>query len=196
MAMTRRLPRLPARYDPRRPGPADGWDELPDHEPVRLRRWLTILAAGWVALLGWVATHGAGPGLLSVSAHGYVTLILAAVLMVMLLVHRADGLRHLVRVLAEYAVVALLAVLLATTGTPGATRNTPATPTTQPPAPAHTTPADGGDGGSQPSAVGRVRDWLTGLWHRADQAAGRLVPSPPSTSTPAPATKTKTTEGR
>jgi hypothetical protein len=196
----------------------DAWDwdaEEPLGAPRRWRLAILVVLAGFVAVVGWVATHGPGPGLVSLSTHGYVTLMLAAVLAGVVLIHYAGGARHLARVLVEFTIVALLAVLLATPAADGGggtaaappSRHAATAPATTRAAPA--TPGSGhshgpaGGGANQPqqqpsaSLVDRVRAWVTGLWHRADQAAGRALPSPlPSTSASAsPPTKAKAKGG-
>ncbi len=113
------------------------------------------------------------PGL---SRRGWLTLTLAALLLVQLSIHRRGGGRWLARVTAEYAVVALLAVLLATAvaGELRPAANQPAgRPTT-----AATTAA-----GACPSPA-QVPAWLACIWRQAAQKADDL--RPPSTTTPTP----------
>jgi hypothetical protein len=182
--------------------PFPGWDPLPDPGllPFRaassLRRWWwpTLAVVGFLAVVGYVFRHDdPRPGL---SDRGWLTLALAAVVVVLLTAHRAGRDRPprapLARALAEYAVVALLAVLLATAGGPppasgvedGAAGRRPSTerPAVRRP------PAEHGDTSTASRRPGivrvvtGVRDWLAELWHAANQQADR--PTPPSTTTP------------
>jgi hypothetical protein len=95
-----------------------GWNPLVDHGPVPLgvagslaRWWWPILAlAGFVVVAGLVLGHDhAAPGL---STRGLITIALAALVMVLLTIHRAAGSGPLARAVAEYTVVAVLAGLL------------------------------------------------------------------------------------
>jgi hypothetical protein len=99
-----------------------GWAPLVDTGPAPLhaarsvRRWLwpTVAVTGFLAVTGFVLGHDdPAPGL---SRRGLLTIALAAVVVVLLTIHRRYGPRLLARALVEYAVVFLLAVLLATTG--------------------------------------------------------------------------------
>jgi hypothetical protein len=88
----------------------------PLHAARSIRRWLwpTVAVAGFLAMAGFVLGHDdPAPGL---SRRGLLTIALAAVVVVLLTIHRRYGARPLARALFEYAVVFLLAVLLATTG--------------------------------------------------------------------------------
>jgi hypothetical protein len=100
--------------------PLQGWEDLPSpylsgrsYQQEYPRRWPWPLAAGagFVAVLGYVLlSDDPAPGL---SRRGWLTLALAALLLVQLSLHRRNGGGGwLARVTAEYAVVALLAVLL------------------------------------------------------------------------------------
>jgi hypothetical protein len=107
-------------------GPAPGWGQafpgwrpLVDHGPLPLRVagsvarwWWPILAlAGFGTVAGLVLGHDdSAPGL---STRGLVTITLAAMVVVLLTLHRAAGPGPLARAVAEYAVVAVLAGLLA-----------------------------------------------------------------------------------
>jgi hypothetical protein len=111
-------------------GPASGWAQ-PDlagwsplvHDgslPVRVAGsvarwwWPTLALAGFGAVAGFILGHDQpGPNL---STRGLLTIALAAVVVVLLSVHRAAGPSRLARATAEYAVVALLAALLALAG--------------------------------------------------------------------------------
>jgi hypothetical protein len=147
---------------------------LPRHPAARRTRWLWLvpLVAGFLAVLGIVISHDPGPGL-SLSTLGWSTIVLAALLVVLLAIHRNAG--QLLRALAEYLVVALLAVLLVT-----ATGIQPAqAPAKQPPSRAGAGATTAGD--ACPSIV-HVRDWLTCLWN-ASQKAQRQT-HPPATTKP------------
>src|SRR5215213_1250530 len=95
-----------------------GWSPLVDDGPLPLRVassiarwWWPILAlAAFGAVAGLVLGHDhPAPGL---STRGLVTLALAALVVVLLTLHRAAGPGPLTRAVAEYAVVAVLAGLL------------------------------------------------------------------------------------
>jgi hypothetical protein len=95
-----------------------GWSPLVDHGPLPLRAassaarwWWPILAlASFAAVAGLVLAHDhPAPGL---STRGLVSITLAALVLVLLTIHRAAGPGPLTRALAEYAVVAVLAGLL------------------------------------------------------------------------------------
>ena len=107
-------------------GPAPGWDQplpgwnpLLDHGPRPLRAagsvarwwWPTLAVAGFLAVVVYVTGHD--PGL---SNRGVLTIALAALVVVLLTIHRTAGPGALARAAAEYAVVALLAALLALAG--------------------------------------------------------------------------------
>src|SRR5215211_4725289 len=99
-----------------------GWSPLVDHRPASLRVagslarwwWPTLAVTGFLAVVAYVTGHDhPGP---SPSNRGLVTIALAAVVVVLLTIHRTAGPRPLARATAEYTVVALLAALLALTG--------------------------------------------------------------------------------
>jgi hypothetical protein len=98
--------------------PFPGWSPLVDHGPLPLRAassiarwWWPILAlAGFAAVAGLVLGHDdSAPGL---STRGLVTITLAALVVVLLTIHRAAGPGPLIRAVAEYAIVAILTGLL------------------------------------------------------------------------------------
>jgi hypothetical protein len=104
-------------------GPAPGWDQplpgwtpLLDHGPLPLRAagsvarwwWPTLAVAGFLAVAVYVTGHD--PGL---SQRGLLTIALAALVVVLLTIHRTAGPSRLARAAAEYTVVALLAAMLA-----------------------------------------------------------------------------------
>jgi hypothetical protein len=179
-----------------------GWDPLPDDGPLpfraasSVRRWLwpTAATVGFLAVVGYVVRHDPQPGL---SDRGWLTVVLAAVVVVLLTVHRARRGRPprapLARAVAEYAVVALLAVLLATAGgQPPAQRAEDGAgrrQATERPADRRQSAEHADAGPAADRRPGIVRlvtgawGWLADLWHAASQQAGRSAP-PPSTTTP------------
>jgi multisubunit Na+/H+ antiporter MnhB subunit len=117
-------------------GPAPGWDQplpgwtpLLDHGPLPLRVagsvtrwwWPTLAIASFLAVAVYVTGHD--PGL---SQRGLLTIALAALVVVLLTIHRSAGPSRLARATAEYTAVALLAALLTLTA---AGNQPPATPT-------------------------------------------------------------------
>jgi hypothetical protein len=114
-----------------------GWSPLVDDGPLPLqaassiaRWWWPILAlAAFGAVAGLVLGHDhPAPGL---STRGLVTIALAALVVVLLTLHRAAGPGPLARAVAEYAVVAVLAgLLVADLGVPEQPSNSTGFPTT------------------------------------------------------------------
>ena len=99
-----------------------GWAPLMDPGPFPLQaarsvgRWLwpTLAVSGFLAVVGYTfANDPPAPGL---STRGLLTVALAAVVVVVLTIHRRHGPRRLSRAVAEYAAVALLATLLTAPG--------------------------------------------------------------------------------
>jgi hypothetical protein len=131
-----------------------------------------------LAVAGFVLGHDdPAPGL---SQRGLVTIALAALVVVMLTIHRAAGPGPLFRALAEYTVVALLAMLLVTTGLdadqpPAGTKQASVAPDRRP---ALVKTLDG------------FRDWLAGWWRWADQEYDRRTR--PSSNTAKPTGKAMT----
>jgi hypothetical protein len=182
--------------------PFPGWDPLPDPSPLpfqaagSLRRWLwpTSATVGFLAVVGYTLGHDPQPGL---SNRSWLTLVLAAVVVVLLTAHRAGRGRPprwpLARAVAEYAVVALLAVLLATAGgqqpagrvEDGAGRRQPTERPADRPPPAERADASADRRPGIVRVVTGVRDWLADLWRTANQQADRRS-SPTSTTTPKP----------
>ncbi len=158
-------------------GASPGAWALRRHPAARRTRWLWLapLLAGLLAVLGYVVSHDPGPGL-SLSGRGWCTIGLAAVLAVLLAIHRTAG--QLLRALAEYLVVALLAVLLATAV---GMQQTPAPAAKHPSSHAGATTKTAGD--ACPSIV-QVRDWLACLWHAGQEAQHRNHPPTTTTTTP------------
>ena len=174
-----------------------GWSPLVDDGPLPLRVagsvarwWWPILAlAGFGAVAGLVLAHDrAAPGL---STRGLVTIALAALVVVLLTIHRAAGPGALARAVAEYAVVAVLAGLLV------ADVGDVAQPPPNPTGPAARTEAEQATGkqsleagqdrpGVLRVAAGLARavtkairavtgavGWLVDLWRQADQQTDR-----------------------
>jgi hypothetical protein len=96
--------------------PFPGWSPLVDHGPLGLRAansiarwWWPILAlAGFAGVASFVLGHD-HPWLVR---SGLVALALAALVVVLLTIHRAAGPGPLIRAVAEYAIVAILTGLL------------------------------------------------------------------------------------
>jgi hypothetical protein len=109
--------------------PLPGWTPLLDHGPLPLRAagsvarwwWPTLAVTGFLAVAVYVTGHD--PGL---SQRGLLTITLAALVVVLLTIHRSAGPSRLARAAAEYTAVALLAALLTLTA---ASAQPPATPT-------------------------------------------------------------------
>jgi hypothetical protein len=178
--------------------PFPGWNPLVDHGPLPLRAansiarwWWPILAlAGFGAIAGLVLGHDdPAPGL---SVHGLVTIALAALVVVLLTLHRAAGPGSLARAVAEYAVVAVLAGLLVAgvggVGEPPPNPATPAAKTEAREAPRATPNLEASQ--DRPGvlrvaaavaravtkairAVTGAVGWLVDLWRRADQQTDR-----------------------
>jgi hypothetical protein len=182
-----------------------GWAPLVDPGAFpaarSLGRWLwpALTVSGFLAVVVQVLAHDPpAPGL---SYRGLVTVVLAAVVVVLLTIHRRHGPRRLARAVAEYAAVALLATLL--TAPSVGINQQPADHSARRQARA---PAAVGD--DQPAVIravtklarvgaalvrgvtGAVR-WLVNLWHKADrQATGKgqamaAQPRSPKPSAPA-----------
>src|SRR6266540_1990591 len=158
------------RTDPIAPGWGMGTLHPAMQHPRRLverTRWLWLipLVGSFLAVIGWVASHDPGPGL-ALTRRGWLTIAAAAALLVLIRVHRGDGLGHLLRMLAEYTVVFALAVLVTTTAT---TAQSPAELQARTQAQAQAQ-AQARAAGACPPVV-HVRAWLSCLWHQASQAA-------------------------
>jgi hypothetical protein len=172
-------------------GPAPGWDQplpgwtpLLDHGPLPLRAagsvarwwWPTLAVAGFLAVAVYVTGHDP-----SLSQRGLLTIALAALVVVLLTIHRTAGPSRLARAAAEYTAVALLAALLTLT-TGG--NQPPTTPAAKGKAnQAATASADANQdrpwvlrvAASVIRAVTRAvravtgaAGWLVDLWHQAD----------------------------
>jgi hypothetical protein len=202
-------------------GPAPGWDQplpgwnpLLDHGPLPVRMagsvarwwWPTLAVASFLAVAVYVTGHDPGP-----SQRGLLTIALAALVVVLLTIHRSAGPSRLARAAAEYTVVALLAALLALTASD--VDQPPATPTAKGDArPSVTASAEASRdrpwvlravAGAIRAATRAVQavtgaaGWLVDLWRQADaktddpsrspstttSEAGALAPSPALAST-------------
>jgi hypothetical protein len=189
--------------------PAPGWDPLADPGPLPLRAagslarwwWPTSAVVGFLTVVAYVLGHDPQPGL---SNRGWLTVVLAAVVVILLTVHRAGRggppRAPLARALAEYAVVALLAVLLATASADqqpakraepeaGRRQSTERPAQRRPPAEHdRRPPAEHAGAATADHRPGIVRvasgvwGWLAELWHTAGELTDRSTP--PSTTTP------------
>ena len=181
-------PHLPGWAPLMDPGP------FPFHAARSVGRWLwpTLAVSGFLAVVAYSFAHDpSAPGL---SSRGLLTVALAAVVVVLLTIHRRNGPRPLTRAVAEYTVVALLATLLTAPGV-GIDRQPADHPTSG------QAPAQAAAGDDQPAVIravtkvlgagaGLVRGvtgaarWLTNLWRQADQQAtakgeAMAAPAPP-----------------
>jgi hypothetical protein len=183
-----------------------GWSPLVDHGPLPLRAahsivrwWWPILAlAGFGAVAGLVLGHDQpAPGL---PTRGLVSLALAALVVVLLTLHRAAGPGPLTRAVAEYAVVAVLAGLLV--ADVDQSPSNPATPAAKSGGnharEATPNPEAGQDhpgvlriaGGVARAVTKTIRavtgaaGWLVDLWRQADQQTNHRPSRSPSTAPP------------
>jgi hypothetical protein len=177
--------------------PLPGWTPLLDHSPLPLRAagsvarwwWPTLAVAGFLAVAVYVTGHDP-----SLSQRGLLTIALAALVVVLLTIHRTAGPSCLARAAAEYTAVALLAALLTLTA---AGTQQPTTPTAKGEAKQAASAEASQDrpwairvAASVIRAVTRAvravtgaAGWLADLWRQAD--AKTDDPSrPPSTTTP------------
>jgi hypothetical protein len=179
-----------------------GWATLADPGPRPLQaarsvgRWLwpTAALSGFLAVIAYTFAHDdPAPGL---SHRGLLTIGLAALVMVLLTIHRRYGSRSLARAVIEYAVVALLATLLAAASGTAVDQQPAERPTRA--------QAQAAAGDDRPAVIragaklvrgvtGAVRAvagafrWLVDLWRRADQQAtsrGEAMASPPRSAPP------------
>jgi hypothetical protein len=187
--------------------PLPGWTPPIDHGslPVRVagsvaRWWWPILAlASFGAVAGFVLGHQPGPNL---STRSLFTIALAAMVVVLLTIHRAAGPWRLARATAEYAAVALLSALLVLTGgldqPPSNTTSSSAKTDAEQADTAKQNPSAGED---QPGilrvasaatravtkairAVTGTAGWLADLWRQADAKTDRPSRSPSTTTKP------------
>jgi hypothetical protein len=152
--------------------------------------WPALAVAGFLVVVVYVTGHD--PGL---SQRGLLTIALAALVVVLLTIHRTAGPSRLARAAAEYTAVALLAALLTLTA---AGNQPPATPAAKGDANQTATRADASQ--DRPwvfrVAAGAIRAvtkavravigaarWVADLWRQADAKTDRPSRSP-STTTP------------
>ena len=158
-----------------------GWTPLVDPGPHSLQTarsvgrwlWFTLAVGGFLVVTGFVAVHDdPTPGL---SVRGLLTIALAAAVVVLLTIRRADGPGPLARAMAECAVVFVLAVLIATTGIPAA----------EPPTAGKTASSTADQRPALIKTLDGFRDWL-GEWREwaRTETNHRAQPSP---TVPAPA---------
>jgi multisubunit Na+/H+ antiporter MnhB subunit len=172
-------------------GPAPGWDQplpgwtpLLDHRPLPLRAagsvarwwWPTLAVASFLAVVVYVTGHDPDP-----SQRGLLTIALAALVVVLLTLHRTAGPSRLARAAAEYTVAGLLAALLTLTA---AGNQQPVTPAAKGEA-THPATASAEASQDRPRVLGIVASgiqavtrairavigaagWLVDLWRQAD----------------------------
>ncbi len=144
--------------------------EAPIEFRSRGRWWLLVAGSFFICVVSWVLTHDTTPGA-GLSLRSWLTLGLAALVVILLSAYRAAGARLLLRAVAEYAVVAALALLLATTSAAGAGTGRHA--------------AAGTD--QRPAVIRRATDayqFVVGLWHQAQGKTSADQQQPPPTTTP------------
>jgi hypothetical protein len=193
--------------------PRPGWQPLVDHGPLPLRAagsvarwwWPTLAVTGFLAVVSYVTGHDHP----SLSNRGLLTIALAAVVVVLLTLHRRVGPGALARAAAEYSAVALLAGLLTLAGVD----QPPASHRTEAKHPATANQAvEAGD--LRPAVVriaaGVIRaisrairavtgavGWLVDLWRQAEAKTDQAGDSPATTPkdeamAPIPAAATST----
>jgi len=127
----------------------------------------------FLAVVAYVTGHDPGP-----SNRGLLTIALAAVVVVLLTIHRTAGPRSLARATAEYSIVALLAALLALTGvdqpptnSTGSAANNEKTDAGQDHRPRVLRVAAGVARAVTTviRAITGAASWITDLWRQADQ---------------------------
>ena len=131
--------------------------------------WAIVAGSGLVCVASWVLTHDTAAGI-ALSLRSWLTLALAALVVVLLSAYRTAGLRLLLRAVAEYTAVAILAVLLATTASAGAGGE-------------HAAAA----AGQRPAVIRRASDayhFVVGLWHQAQGKTSADQQQAPPTTTP------------
>jgi len=171
--------------------------------------WPTLAIASFLAVAVYVTGHDPGP-----SQRGLLTIALAALVVVLLTIHRTAGPSRLARAAAEYTAVAVLAALLTLT----AAGNQPATPDTKGDA---NQPATASADASQDRpwvlrvAAGAIRAvtkairavtgaarWVADLWRQADAKTDQRSRTSSTTTpkaeamTPSPALASTSTSTR
>jgi hypothetical protein len=177
--------------------PLPGWSPLVDHGPLPLRVagslarwwWPTLALAGFGTVVGFDLGHDhPSPGL---STQGLLTIGLAALVVVLLTLHRSAGPGPLARSVAEYAVVALLAGLLTLANTVDPPLTSPTGSSANPEATQAARAKPKLEAGQDRPGLIRVAaavaravtkairavtgaaGWLVDLWHRAGQQTDR-----------------------
>jgi hypothetical protein len=153
---------------------APQWDA-----PIEPRRgralWVIVVGSALVCVASWVLTHDTAPGV-GLSLRSWLTLGLAALVVVLLSAYRAAGLRLLLRAVAEYTAVAVLAALLATTTAAGGPQ-----PARQPSKAKATAAAAELCPSLVQAFAGGICDRLDQAWQQAKRNADQ---QPPTTTTP------------
>jgi hypothetical protein len=175
--------------------------------PVARWWWPTLAVASFLAVAVYVTGHDPGP-----SQRGLLTIALAALVVVLLTIHRTAGPSRLARAAAEYTAVALLTAMLTLTA---AGNHQPATPAAKGDA---THPATTSAEANQDRprvlqiAAGAIRavtrairavtgaaSWLVDLWHQADATTdhpNRSSPTPPKAEALSPSPTLASTSTR
>ena len=140
---------------------------LATRRPARRPRLLALVAV-FLVVVAWLT------GQLT-ATRGWLMVALAWLLVVALTGHRdAGGIRHMLRMLGEYAAIAVLAVLLVT-GTGVAKPTLPRNPGRATAGASQLCPA------TVQGVAGSACDFLAHLWHAAKQATDRAT-TPPTTT--------------
>jgi hypothetical protein len=152
--------------------------------------WPTLAIAGFLTVAVYVTGHDPGP-----SHRGLLTIALAALVVVLLTIHRSAGPSRLARAAAEYTAVALLAALLTLTAAGAQQLTTPATKGDANQAATARAEASQDRPWVLRVAASMIRavtkairavtgaaGWLVDLWRQADATTDH--PQPPSTTTP------------
>jgi hypothetical protein len=182
-----------------------GWAPLADPGPLPLQaarsvgRWLwpALAVSGFLAVVAYTFAHD--PPAPSLSSRGLLIVALAAVVVVLLTIHRRYGPRRLTRAVAEYAAVALFATLLTAPGVgidqqpadhaaSGQARAQAAAGDDQPAVIRAATKALRAGAKLVRGLTGAAR-WLINLWRQADHQAtakGEAMAAPPRSPSPSP----------
>jgi hypothetical protein len=175
-----------------------GWAPLVDPGSLPLQaarsvgRWLwpTLAVSSFLAVAAY--TFGHDDPTRGLSPRGTLTVALAALVVVLLTIHRRYGPRSLARAVAEYAVVALLTTLLAAAGDqkpadrPTRVQAQAAAGEDQPALLRAVTTVGRAVTRAARALAGAVR-WLVNLWRQADQQArrkGEAMAAPPRSPPP------------
>jgi hypothetical protein len=183
-----------------------GWSPLVDHGslPGRVAGsvgrwwWPTLALAGFGAVAGFILGHDQpGPNL---SPRGLLTIALAAVVVILLSIHRTVGPARLARATAEYTVVAVLTALLVLAGGPDQPTSDTSSSSARTEAKQTGTSKSGVNTGEYRTGVLRAAvavtqavtkviravtgavGWLVDLWRQADTKTDRTSRSPTTTT--------------